>query len=98
LEQANAAALDKELSAIEFRILRYRNGRGAFSALTKDLDGYIRRIGDDAACKVELRSKWYDLEEINLASRGGSLPASSEHRRLSEMVLDEMIQICQANR
>ena len=77
--------------------MRYRNGRGAFSALAKDLDGYIRRIDDDAACKVELRSKWYDLEEINLANRGGSPPASSEHRRLSEMVLDEMVAIARAN-
>lgn len=87
------------MSAIEFRILRYRNGRGAFSALAKDLDGYIRRIDDGAACKVELRSKWYDLEEVNRTTRGGgSLPPGSEHKRLSEMVLDEIIQICQANR
>lgn len=78
--------------------MRYRNGRGAFSALTKDLGGYIRRIDDNAACKLELRSKWYDLEEINIASRGGSLPPSGEPRRLSEMVLDEMIQLCQVNR
>lgn len=78
--------------------MRYRNGRGAFSALTKDLDGFIRRIDDNALCKLELRSKWYDLEEINLANRGGSLPPNGEPKRLSEMVLDEMIQICQANR
>ena len=86
------------MSAIEFRILRYRNGRGAFSALAKDLDGYIRRIDDNAPCKIELRSKWNDLEEINLANRGGSLPTSGEPRRLSEMVLDEIIQISQAHR
>ncbi len=86
------------MSAIEFRILRYRNRRGAFSALAKDLDGYIRRIDDNVACKVELRSKWYDLEEVNLATRGGNLSPGSEHKRLSEMVLDEMIQICQTNR
>lgn len=99
MEQANAAALEKELQAIEFRILRYRNGRGAFSALTKDLDGYIRRIDDQMPCKVELRSKWHDLDEINLAIRSsGALTAGSEHKRLSEMVLDEMISICQANR
>lgn len=99
MEQANAAALERELEAIEFRIVRYRNGRGAFSVLAKDLDGYIRRIDDRAPCKVELRSKWHDLEETNLATRGsGGLAAGSEHKRLSELVLDEMISICQANR
>jgi len=90
---------DPALHAIEFRILRYRNGRGAFSVLVKDLDVHTRQVGDSGSCKVELRSKWLDLEDINRTTRSnGGLPPGSEPRRLAEMVLDEMIEIARANR
>ena len=79
--------------------MRYRNGRGAFSGLVKDLDAFTQQIDDSAPCKVELRSKWLDLEEANLTTRttGGPL-TGSEHKRLAEMVLDEMIAIARSNR
>ena len=93
------AVPDAALHAIEFRILRYRNGRGAFAVLVKDLDMHTRQIEDGAAYKVELRSKWLDLEEFNRASQTGSgLQPGSEHRRLAEMVLDEIIEIARVNR
>jgi hypothetical protein len=87
------------LHALEFRILRYRNGRGAFSVLVSDLDTSTSQIDDGAACKVELRSKWLDLEEISVATQNnGDLKAGSEHKRLVEIVLDELIEISRANR
>jgi hypothetical protein len=90
---------DPALHAIEFRILRYRNGRGAFSVLVKDLDVFTRQVRDSAAYQVELRSKWLDLEDINRTTRtSGGLPPGGEHRRLAEMVLDEMIDITRTNR
>ncbi len=90
---------DPTLHTIEFRILRYRNSRGAFSVLVKDLDQCTRQVEDGTSCKVELRSKWHDLEEINIAMQGAGRPEpESEHKRLSEIVLDEMIAIARANR
>lgn len=90
---------DPALHTIEFRILRYRNNRGAFSVLVKDLERYTRQIDDRESCKVELRSKWLDLEETNIAIRDiGRSEPESEHKRLAEIVLDEMIAIARANR
>ena len=93
------AGSDRELHAIEFRIQRYRNGRGAFAPLVKDLDAYTNQIDDRSSFKVELRSKWLDLDEINGAiQRIGIAEPQSEHRRIAEIVLDELIEIARTHR
>ena len=89
---------DPALHAIEFRILRYRNSRGAFSVLVKDLDGFTQQVEASAACQVELRSKWLDLEDIDQTCRRTGRAPEHEKSRLAEMVLDEMVEIARANR
>ena len=87
------------LAKIEFSILRYRNGKGAFGALVDALDSASMRVAADAPYRYELRSRWQDLDVINRASRSNprSEPAG-EHQRQAEMVLDELVELARANR
>ena len=87
------------LAKIEFSIIRYRNGKGAFSSLVNALDAASLRVAADAPFRYELRSRWQDLDAINRASRTNprSEP-SGEHRRQAEMVLDELVELARSNR
>jgi hypothetical protein len=94
-----AAAFDRALHAIEYRILRYRSARGAFGPLVKDLEAALRQVDDSASLKIELRSKWQDLDDISAGlQRDSQMEPAAERRRMAEIVLDEMVDLCRSNR
>ena len=93
------AFLDDVLADIEFRILRYRSGKGSFPALIKDLDGFTRAIEYDASVGLPLRSRWRDLEEIARAAQAnGQSRPPADHQRMADLVLDEVVEIAQRAR
>ncbi|MCA8929355.1 MAG: hypothetical protein KDC18_14925 [Alphaproteobacteria bacterium] len=87
------------LAKIEFSILRYRNGKGSFTALVSDLDACTLRIDADAPYKYELRSKWLDLEEMGVSAAGkGRSEPLADHRRMVDLVLDELMELARHHR
>jgi hypothetical protein len=88
------AFLNDVLADIEYRILRYRSGKGSFPALIKDLDGFTLAIEHDASVGLTLRSRWRDLEEIAMAAQAaGQSRPPADQLRMADMVLDEVLEI-----
>ena len=97
--QSAAAAFDRALHAIEYRILRYRSSRGAFGPMVKDLETLLRQIDDTPGFAVELRSKWQDLDEICAGlQRDGVMEPAGERQRIAEIVLSELVDLCRSRR
>lgn len=93
------AFLNDVLGDIEYRVLRYRSGKGSFPALIKDLDNFTRAIEHDPAVGLTLRSRWRDLEEIARdAQAAGQSRPPADQLRMADMVLDEVLELAKSAR
>lgn len=87
------------LAKIEFNIIRYRNGKGSFTSLVSGLDGLTGRLDSHASYRVELRSRWMDLDDLRRRVQADKqTEPTGEHRRQTDMVLDELIEITRRSR